>query len=253
MKTNTKANMMISAKRGLFAFRQLLQDTQEKISQHSAFFHNILKEEEERELERLKQTTRILKKFRISPVSMPNPFVAAGFSPDENSWSDAIASIFRLRVLKLQPLKEIVAITAKKNNEDAKNIMKIIDSYEDEGSVSVEREVRRDETIPDIVIQGKDFLIYIENKIRFGSETFINGTPQTKRQYRDLIYRGKKYGLKTLGIFLSPEGIKAAEPNFAALSGHELAEALQNAVEKNKPFGGEHTIRAFIDTFRLLY
>lgn len=157
-------SLLISAERGLLAFKQLFEDMHNTLAPSFSFCRNYLKEKETREKELLNQTARVLKIFNNSSVSIPNPFIVAGFSPNEDAWSDAIASILRSRVFKNKPLKEILAVIADKKNEDARKILEIMHSYK--GPVSVTCREHHGDTIPDIVIRGDVLLIYIENKMQ---------------------------------------------------------------------------------------
>jgi hypothetical protein len=256
--------ILLSAEKGLLAFRLFLQDMAEQNKQHSKSCRKFLEvekirfeEQELKEAKLLERSARVLNKFRKSSVSIPNPFIITGFSPNEDAWSDAFAAIIGpvcYRELKLQPLKEIIKTIAAKGNEDAINIMKILaPSYQ--GSVSVNCRVHRGDTIPDIVIHGEGFLIYIENKMRRGSETVHSeGLMQTERQAADLAKRCKQEGVITLGILLSPTCVRAKSTKFVSLSGHELADAIRRAFQVCKSdYKGKLLMEAFIDTFQLLY
>lgn len=249
-------DVLLSAERGLLAFQRFLQQLPEKRKQFFKSCRKFLEEERLKETELLERSKRVLEKFRNSSVSVPNPFHIAGFSPNEDAWSDAIAAILdplRYRELKLLPLKEIIKAVAAKGNHDAVKIMKILGAYQ--GSVSVSCRVHRGDTIPDIVIRGEGFLIYIENKMRRGNETVDSeGLTQTKRQARDLAQRYDKEGFNTLGILLSPTCVRATSNGFTSLSGHEFADAIRNAIRTcESDFEGKLLMEAFIDTFQLLY
>jgi len=247
---------LLSAERGLLAFQRFLHDIPEKKKQLFQSCRKFFGEEKLREAQLLERSTKALDKFRNSSVSIPNPFITAGFSPNEDKWSDALVVILdplRSRGLCLHPLKEIMKTIAAKGSEDAIKIMEILDSYQN--SISVTCRVHCGDTIPDIVIRGEGFLIYLENKMRWGSETVDSGgRTQTERQAIDLATRGKQEGVNTLGIFLTPTCVRAKSPKFVSLSGHELADAIRKAIQGcESDYEGKLLMEAFIDTFQLLY
>jgi len=243
--------MLGIARKVVFKYQGDIQDFQKRSAPLFERARELLKEEKTRENSLIEQSKQALEAFRISSVRTPNFFLKAGFSPNEDAWSDAIATILnpkRSGGLGLGPLQEILSILAKKSSEAA-GILKILKSYK--ADIRVARNVHRGDTRPDIEIRGDGFLIYIENKTRFGSETIGDGGHlQTKRQQRDLALRSKREGLKVLGIFLSPMGMKPASNKFVSLAGHELAQAIRNAVDKiGDNYHGRNLLNAFMETF----
>lgn len=257
--THTDAAILLSAEKGLLVLNRFLQDMLEKMVPIFQSCRKFLEEEKLREEELLGKAERALAAFRGSSVCIPNPFNIAGFSPNEDAWSNALAVILdplRSRGLELKPLEEIVKTIAEKgtkNKEDAMRIKKILGSYQ--GTISVTCRVHCGDTIPDIVVRGKGFLIYIETKMRWGSETVDSEErKQTKRQADNLAMHSKREGVNTLGILLSPTGRGAASRKFYSLSGHELADAIRKAIQGCEPdYEGKLLMEAFIDTFQLLY
>jgi len=88
----------------------------------------------------------------------------------------------------------------------------------------VKREYCGKESIVDILIHGKDFIFYIENKTNS-----LEGWEQTPREYRDLERLAKSMRVrKKFPVFLTPTGVKPSdEKNWITMSYPKLACALE--------------------------
>jgi PD-(D/E)XK nuclease superfamily len=120
----------------------------------------------------------------------------------------------------------------------------------------VRREVAGDEAIVDIEVACRhQFLIHIENKIWSGE-----GTDQTDREWSDLQRRAAELNVTTPhvhGLFLTPHGMKPANPNFRAISWVRIVRVLEAFAERVKPpdvklFTAHYAraLRRFIVSFR---
>ncbi len=170
----------------------------------------------------------------------------AGFVATEESLSNAVASLLdpnRPHQLGIVPLKSLLTSLRNRKKETISAILKILD--DPWIKIKVQRELHLRNTIPDIVIESKDFIIFIENKLRGNVETG-NGT-QTIRQWEALKLRGQRYGISNLlGIFLTPEGKSPSSKDFIPLSVHELVSALRKVLEKPKAPDHMDIIYAFL-------
>lgn len=98
----------------------------------------------------------------------------------------------------------------------------------------VRREVAGDESIVDLEVASRGkFLIHIENKI-WSSE----GAAQTDREWYDLCRRAADLSVDLAhmhGLFLTPHGTRAKNPNFRSVTWGRIAELLEEFAERAKP------------------
>lgn len=200
---------------------------------------------------KLGQAETILRSFKEQGLNRFDIFRQAGFYADENRFSDAIAALLdpkrghQLGILPLKMLLEI--IDAKVPESNASRIISVLE--QNPSHISVFREKREEKTRPDIEIIGPDFIIFIENKIRGGHETKVNGEWQTKRQWRVLKEKYDRRGALILAIFLTPEGSLSVEKSFVPLSVGELVAALRKAVNAAEQCPTGYAIQAFLDFY----
>ena len=97
------------------------------------------------------------------------------------------------------------------------------------GGYKVKREHPGNESIIDILIYGREFIFYIENKT-LSSE----GYDQTNREYRDLMKLSKALDIKKyiFPIFLSPSGAKPENKNWIPISYYSLSQALEKSLDE---------------------
>lgn len=221
-----------------------------RISGARNLLDNYSKEKLERfNKERLPNSMKLLNSFKSSNIHSFKIFNIAGFTANEKNLSDAIAALLdpiQTHQLNLLPLKNV--LKAIQHRAPAKISFILRHLNDREGFILLEREKNGSDTIPDISISSKNFLIFIENKKRGGSETVRHNTYQTERQWRRLLSRGKEMGLNEkglLGIYLTPEGGKPTNSNFVSLSAGELVTAIRKATR----LGRRCSCKAEINTF----
>lgn len=98
----------------------------------------------------------------------------------------------------------------------------------DRWNYKVRREYSGSESIIDILVYGKDFIFYIENKT-----LSPEGYDQTNREFRDLMRLAKALGIKKniFPIFLNPSGAKPENENWIPISYHSLSQALEKSLD----------------------
>ncbi|WP_300463666.1 PD-(D/E)XK nuclease family protein [Desulfobacula sp.] len=181
--------------------------------------------------EKVHSAKKVLKIFNEKKLHHYDLFRIAGLTPTENQLSDALASLLNPKSahkLGIEPLRNVLS-TIENRHKNVSAIISTLDSAE----VQIIREYHLGDTIPDIAIISDKFIIFIENKIRGGSETYSTA-PQTERQWKKLLKMGKMKGIKEqylLGIFLSPEEDKyPLENNFIPMSVSKVVMAIKKAI-----------------------
>ncbi len=205
----------------------------------------------------LSSALKVLTAFREAGGRRYDIFRIAGFWPDENSLSDAIASLLNPTEphgLGFAPLRSLLALTRQKRPE----VVGEVPEDDEWTSLPVHVYRERDEglTRPDIEIITPRFLIFIENKMRGGAETVTRHGSQTERQWEALQKKGAKLGLDEkarIGVYLTPEGKPAASPHFVSVTVDEVVEVIQRAVEESGGTTGQGhvaAVRAFLGFLR---
>lgn len=200
---------------------------------------------------KLEDVQPMLKLFEERQLYLFDIFRKAGFFPNENMFSNAVAALLDpkerhgLGTLPLEKLLDMISV--KEPKSDAAAIKSRL--TQNLPYISVHREKWEEKTIPDIAIIGNDFVIFIENKIRGGKETIINGQAQTERQWQALEQKYKRHNIAILAIFLTPEGKLAVEPHFVALAVNELISCLRDSLIVAMACPARHSIEAFLDFY----
>jgi hypothetical protein len=112
----------------------------------------------------------------------------------------------------------------------------------DERDYTVVREFSGIESIVDILIYGKQFIFYIENKT-----LSQEGEDQTNREYRDMLRLAKSLGIveNSHAIFLSPFGQTPQNENFKTISYQQLSVAFNKIL----PEIGSEYVRYFVNSW----
>jgi hypothetical protein len=181
--------------------------------------------------EKVHSAEKVLKIFKEKKLHHYDLFRIANFTTTENQLSDALASLLNPKSahkLGIEPLRNVLS-TIENGHENVSAILSVLDSAE----IQVFREYHLRDTIPDIAIISDRFIIFIENKIRGGSETYT-ADYQTPRQWKRLVELGNMKGIDKqyrLGIFLSPEEDKYPhEKNFIQMSVSKVVTAIKQAI-----------------------
>lgn len=106
----------------------------------------------------------------------------------------------------------------------------------------VVREFSGLESIVDILIYGKSFIFFIENKT-----LSLEGEDQTNREYRDLKRLAESFGVDNNyhAVFLSPYGQTPQNKSFKAISYQQISSAFKNIMDE---VGSEY-VRFFVDSW----
>jgi hypothetical protein len=209
---------------------------------------------QENETQSLVAAERVLNIFKAQGLHHYDIFLKAGFLPNENNLSDAIASLLdpnQGHQLGTKPL-ECLLKQIKRNSglSSPDEIISLLRN--DQIKISVKRESHEIGTRPDIEIFSEDFLIFIENKVRGGIETDINGKLQTDRQWEALNKKGTKYGIpeeRLLGIFLSPEKKPPYNKGFISVSVNELIASIISAIDLTESCQHKNSLRTFLEYY----
>jgi hypothetical protein len=163
--------------------------------------------------------------------------------PTENQLSDVIAALFDRNwghTFALPILKQILNALLRKGSASqatSQSIIQIQNSLESAYTQMVVRRERRGDTSRsdiDVYTPGSNgFLVCIEHKVRFGSETFSAGEFQTHRLWKDAVTRAAQLNIRrenVIAVFLTPGGEQAANADFIVLTFREFADAVCAAV-----------------------
>jgi hypothetical protein len=158
-----------------------------------------------------------------------NPFVIGGFQPSENDLSRVLASLLNPNAPHRLGFKPLQLFLQKLN--DMHHTFPIIKPTKPEiQQIHVRIDKKVEDTRPDIEICGPNFLIFIENKIRGGTETLNEKGFQTTRQFDALKKKCQDLAIKMENaaiVFLTPEGKLGHQSGVFDLSVNELVEAFR--------------------------
>ena len=202
--------------------------------------------------EKFFRAIKVLDDFKEKKIFFSDIFRLVGFRIDENKFSDAVAYLLDPNGnhgLGTKPLKSF--LNSLKKTTAIKNIIDSLESNKD--YIIVHRERNETNTRPDIEILCNKFIIIIENKMRYGQETFRNNEWQTDRQFSTLVERSKSIGAgeNYLAIFLTPQGKEAKNKNFIPVRVNDLIKSLKIALSTEKNNHNLNSISAFLDFYCL--
>lgn len=244
---------LISSKKVLKSFLLYTDDSIIKYKDLLSSWKKILPKFYAHQDQIIKKSHNVIRRFKNEYLSRFDIFRIAGFFPNENAYSDTLAAIINPQGqhgLEKKPLRSIIQYIAENRNKEVSMLLDSIDKTPIE-EIIIERERNEFNTIPDITILSPNFVIYIENKVRGGSETLHVDGVQTERQWKRLQYHGKRTGINKkciMGIFLSPEGKHAVSNKFIPLSTYELSLAILQSLGQDKN-SGNYLIRAFFEFY----
>jgi hypothetical protein len=205
----------------------------------------------------IKRVGRLLKRFKAAGLQHFDIFTIAGFRPNEDNLSDAIRALLDPEEghgLGVQPLICLLQEVRKRHPRKGIAIQSLLDTISPGTKLNVTTRCHRPTAIPDIVIEAPEkFLIFIENKLRAGSETISTrtGALQTKRQAAELQMMAAERNIpkaNALGIFMTPQSKAAASREFMPVSVGLVLRALKKAVPKDGD-GICASIVAFLDYY----
>ena len=161
-----------------------------------------------------------------------NPLLLFANINDENTHSDILAWLFDPFASHSQ---QDLFFKAFVNHFD-------YDIFYDSLEYKVIREFSGLESIVDILVYGKSFVLFIENKT-----LSLEGEDQTNREYRDLKRLAESFGIADNyhAVFLSPYGQTPQNKNFKSISYQQISSALKNIRDE---IGSEY-VRFFVDSW----
>ncbi len=249
------SNTLSLAKRSLIAFNAHKDTNQKNAERVLELFvkTNLKRSYQEYRKRKLIQADCVITRFKEKNLHYFDIFRKAGFIANENNLSDAIATILDPKEghnLGIKPLLQVLENLTDYNPSQIKELLVLI--KKNKSHIILHRERHEGNTIPDIEIVCSDFIIFIENKIRGGSETYIDGLWQTDRQWETLICRSKKLNIpenNILAIFLTPEGKAAKNSHFVPFAVSELVSALKKALITTENNDIKYSLLAFLNYY----
>ncbi len=249
------ANTLSLAKKSLVAFNALRENNLKAAETVLDLFTKAgLKSSfQEYKKRRLVQANRLISNFKKNQLNHFDIFRKLGFIASENSFSDAIAAILNPREghqLGINPLLQILESLSGYNAPKIENLKRLI--RRNEAHIVLHRERHEGKSVPDIEIVCSDFIIFIENKIRGGSETLIDDKYQTDREWDDLTCRGRRLNIpeeNLLAIFLTPEGKLPKNRHFIPFSVTDLVSALRCSVMTIQNSDIKYSLLAFLNFY----
>ncbi len=253
----SSSRVLSSSKKVLIAFnlrrKKTIKNAEKILSLfNEADLNNSFQEYRKR---KLVQSESVIASYKEKHLHHFDIFRKAGFVANENSFSDAVAAILDPREnhqLGINPLVQLLNTLTDYNPAKIKAIKRLIRN--NKLHIVLHRERYEGNTIPDIEIVGSDFLIFIENKIRGGSETIIDGLWQTDRQWKALIKRSCTLNISEeniLALYLTPEGKIPKNKYFISLSVSELVSALRCSVINVPDLNTKYSLLAFLNYYTL--
>lgn len=254
-KMELSSSVLSSSKKLLIAFNARKEITIKNTERVLSLFAetDLKKSFQEYRKRKLIQAGRVIASYKEKQLHHFDIFRKAGFIANENSLSDAIAAILDPREnhqLGINPLLQLLEHFTDYNPSKIKAIKGLIRN--NKSHIVLHRERREGNTIPDIEIVCSDFLIFIENKIRGGSETLIDGLWQTDRQWEALIRRSRILNIpkeNILALFLTPEGKAPKNGHFIPLSVTELVSALRYSIISLPNIDTKCSLLAFLNYY----
>jgi hypothetical protein len=248
-------DITLFARRAITTLLQLRETDLESAGRALRGIRSIWAEYEEDSEVHVELAQRALAAWRAEDLRRFDLFAAAGFKPKETALSDALKTLLDPRQhhgLGKRPLKGLLRALLQVAPRRARAILAEVEET-DANQIRVQRERDVGNTRVDLEIRGPSFGIFIENKIRGGHETSHEEGPQTVRQAAALSRLASRYGdpddPRFIGILLSPEGHRAASPEFIPLTASRLSTALRRELAGEPPRDAIINILAFLDFY----
>ncbi len=212
-------------------------------------------------MEPLIEFERIVQEAQNQHLLGIDPYITSGYQPSENDLSRALHRLLNPRepnTVAEMFLPALVEAIRSKIGQKADLLLEAISSdLQTPNSIFVKPETP---ARVDISVVGKRFIIFVENKICGGCER----QSQTEKQQGALTAWGKEHGIPEsclVGIYLSPEGNSANDPNYVPLRTRDLAEAFRKALRNRTQFNDETDaasarqtvlLKSFVETYDAL-
>lgn len=193
---------------------------------------------------------RLLNKFKQSGVYRFNIFRKLDIYANEHHLNDVIAQILDPR--KNEPYARLIlseVLNQFTASASARNIRHLLG---DGIPYAVYREYDMYNSIPDICLRSEKFIVFIENKMRGGTETGLIGN-QTVRHWAGLCAEATRLNISfdcILGIFLTPEGALASSENFHPISAADFRAAIEKALVSDISIWHKYNILSFLDFYQ---
>ncbi|WP_157210335.1 hypothetical protein [Turneriella parva] len=178
----------------------------------------------------VEQASALIARYRQTELSEINLLRSLPLYLDENSLSDIFAQILKESPTYAAGRNILITWLFSLNVPEAHVIANEL--AKPDVRYRVHREFDLGYTIPDIAIVGDTFVIFIENKLRFGLETFTDDH-QTNRQARALREYAERHGIeKTVAILLSPDRSVPINKVFVSATYSSLVQIILPEIEK---------------------
>jgi hypothetical protein len=183
----------------------------------------------------LASAEKCLSIFLDSNISRFDALSIGKFSPEENDLSDVLAQLFNPNASHGCGSAFLIAfVRLLQKRYPEKILLSENEIKKNELYLQVIRESNETGTRPDIKITCPDFVIFIENKARGGSETYNEDGYQSERQWKALQENKQINSSHRIGVLLSPEGQYPKCKHFLQLVASELAQAMLIAIRGKK-------------------
>ena len=156
----------------------------------------------------------------------------------ENQISDIVAFVLNpqkttyAKDILLDILKEAQQYASQEQSSIVKKLLTAVVNT-NENLIRVKREYPGSKSRIDIRIFSRFFVVDMEMKVDGGSETYIAGEYQTRREYDDLKRFAEKNKIENyIGLFISPFGCCPASTNFISFPLYRLAEIIINCINR---------------------
>jgi hypothetical protein len=196
------------------------------------------------------ELAQLLERFKQSGVYRFNIFRKLDIYANEHHLNDVIGQILDPR--KNEPYARLIlseVLNQFPSSPAAQNIRSLI---EEGVPYSVYREYDMYNSIPDICLRSDKFMVFIENKMRGGTETGLIGD-QTVRHWAGLCAEATRLNISSdclLGIFLTPEGALASSENFEPISSSDFRGAIEKALQPDISLWHKYNILSFLDFYQ---
>jgi PD-(D/E)XK nuclease superfamily len=201
-----------------------------------------------------KLAAAVIEKMKKARVARFDPFILCYTDPPERSLNKVIWRLLdpeEIHGLGLAPIRGLLCAA---KPYAPKKVQKILDCISKNSQVRVRHDYGGGGNkfgLVDIALYGAGFIIFIENKKRWGSET-----ENQVKGYAELLEReaclSPVQPCETLGISLSPDGKVPSHESFVRLLSSEFADAVCEAIKEcqNAPDESRLLVRAFLVSYK---
>ena len=190
----------------------------------------------------------VIEKMKKAHVARFDPFILCDTDPLERPLNNVIAQLLDpegIHGLGLAPIRGLMRAA----EPYAPQIVgAVLEAIEANSRVRVKQDYGDHELgFVDIALFGAGFVIFIENKKRWGNETITLAGRQIERYHRLLKNQTQPV---QLGILLSPDGKVPSHASFVPLLSSDLAEAMRQEIDKCQADDNRLLVTAFLVSYK---